>query len=75
MSAHVDNHIGINVLDLRINVRAEILHTLVLQTYAVEHALRRFSHTRIVVSLARLQGSALHDNTANLLQRNEIGKF
>ena len=75
MSAHVDNHIGINVLNLRINVRAEILHTLVLQTYAVEHALRRFSHTRIVVSLARLQGSALHDNTANLLQRNEIGKF
>ena len=54
---------------------AEIVDALVLKAHAVEHALGRLHHSRIVVTLARLQRSSLHDNTANLTQVHEIGKF
>ena len=75
VSAHVYDHIGIDVLNLRIDVLAEVLHTLVLKSHTVEHSLWSFSHAWIVISLAWFQGSTLYDDTSDFLQRNEISKL
>ena len=75
MSRNIDNHICINVLNLRIDVFAEIIHTFVLQSHTIEHALWSFSHTRIIITLTRFQSSTFHDNTTDFFQWYEIGKF
>ena len=74
-TAHVDNHVGVNVLYLRIYMLAEIVHALVLQAHAVEHSAGGFGHTRIVVALARMQRSAFHDDAADAVEGHEVGKF
>ena len=33
----IDNHIGVNVFDFRINMLTKIIHSLVLQPYAIQH--------------------------------------
>ena len=53
----------------------EVVHALVLQSDAVEHARGRLDHTRIVIALARLQGSTLNDYAANAVKRHKVGKL
>ena len=53
----------------------EIIHALVLQTHAVQHPLRRLCHSWIVVTFTRFQGSALHDDAANLFQIYKVLKL
>ena len=54
---------------------AEVVDALVLQAHAVEHAPAGLSHARIVVTLARLERSTLHDNASDFIQRHEILKL
>ena len=74
-AADVDNHIGVNILDLRIDVFAEVINALVLKAHTVEHAHRRLSHARIVVALTWMQSGSLHDDTAQLVERHKILKL
>ena len=74
-TAYIDNHVGVDVLYLRIDVLAEVVDTLVLQTDAVEHTLCCLSHTRIVVALARIERSALNDDATYAVERYEVGEF
>ena len=71
----VDNHPRVDILNLRIDVGAEIIDTLVLQPHTVEHTRSDFGHTGIVVALAWTQGGSFDDNAANLMQRHEVGKL
>ena len=68
----IHNHVGADILNLRIDMLAEVIHTLVLKTYAIEHSLCRLCHTGIGISLAGLQRSAFDDDTANIFQVHEI---
>ena len=74
-TAYIDNHIGVDVFNLRIDVLAEVVDTLVLQTNAVEHTLCCLSHTRIVVALARIERSALNDDATYAVEWHEVGEF
>ena len=74
-TGHIHNHIGVDVLNLRINVLAEIIHSLVLQSNAVEHSRCGLSHTRIRISLTRVQCGSLNDDTTQVFQIDEICKL
>ena len=54
---------------------AEVVHSLVLQSHAVEHSRRCLSHSGIVVSLTRLQSRAFYDDAAYLVEAHEVGVF
>ena len=72
IARYIDNHIGFDVLYLRIDMLAEVINTFVLQAYTVEHTLCRLRHSGIGIALAGLQGGALDDNTSQLTQVYEV---
>ena len=74
-AAHIYNHVCVDVLNLRIDVLAEIVYTLVLQAHTIEHTLRGLSHTGIVVALARIECGALNDDATYAVERHEVGKL
>ena len=74
-SADVDDDVGVNVLDRRVDVVAEIIDAFVLQSHAVEHSFRRLHHARIVVAFAGVERRTFDDNAANAVEGHEIGKF
>ena len=59
MSTHIDYHIGVDILYLRIDVLDEIIHSLVLQTHTVEHPRGGLRHAGIVVSFPMLERGTL----------------
>ena len=73
--AHVDDHVRVDILDLGVDLLTEIVHTLVLQTHAVQHSTGRLRHPGVVITLAGLQRRTLHDNAANTVQRHQVGKL
>ena len=75
MPRYVDYHIGVDILDLRIDMLAEIIYALILQAHTVEHSLWCLCHSGIVIALARLQRGALYNNAAYLVKRYKIGKL
>ena len=75
MSGHVDQHIGLQILQLRINLFTEIIGSLVLQSHTVEHARRGFRHARIIVAFARCQSGSLDNKPAQAVQVNKIGEL
>ena len=74
-TAYVDNHIGVDILNLRIDVLAEVVYTLVLQTYAVEHTLGCFCHTWVVVALSWIERGTLDDDAADAVEWHKVGKL
>ena len=74
-AADIDNHIGVDVLNLRVDVLAEIVDTLVLQSHTVQHALCRLGHTGIVIALACMEGSAFDDDASQTVQGYEVLKL
>ena len=53
----------------------EIIHTLILQSYTVQHTRGCFHHTRVVIALTWMQGCALHNDAAQSVQWDEVGKL
>ena len=74
-TADVDNHIGIDVLNLRIDVLTEIIDTLVLKPYAVEHAAGCLGHTGVIIALTGTEGSALDNDAANAVEGHQVGEL
>ena len=54
---------------------AEIIDTFVLQPHAVEHPHGSLCHSGIVISLTGMQGGALDDDAAKIVQIDEISKL
>ena len=45
---------------------AEVIYTLILQAYAIQHPLCCFCHSGIRVALPGVEGRSLDDDTSNL---------
>ena len=63
---------GVEARQLRIDFRAEMFHTLVLESHAVQHAGGGLRHARIVVAFSRMQGGSFHDEAAESVQIDEV---
>jgi hypothetical protein len=74
-ATYVDDIITASGQQLGIDVLAEIVDTLILESHTVEHALRGLGHAWIVVALARLQRGALHNDATNLTEIYKVLKL
>ena len=74
-TAHVHNGVRTNVGELGIDVFGKIVDSFVLQADAVEHARCGFRHARIVIAFAREEGGAFHDESAESIEIDKVGKF
>ena len=74
-TADVDNHIGVDILNLGIDMLSKVVDTFVLQTHAVEHTRRGLGHAGIVVALTGVERGALHDDGSEAVERNEVLKL
>ena len=72
---YVNNHVGRDIFYFRINMLAEVIHTLVLQSHTIQHTACCFSHSWVVVPFARIQRRTLHDDTTNLREIDQISKL
>ena len=74
-TGHIDNNIGIYILDSIIDVLTKSIHTHILQTYGIEHPRWCLCHTRVWIALPTLSGGAFHHNAAQTIQVDKIGKL
>ena len=72
---HVDNNLRAQILDARIYRFHKIIHALVLQPDSIQHAGRRFHHSRIRVAFAMMERRAFHHDAAQSIQIDKIGIF
>ena len=74
-AADIDDEMRVDVLDLGIDVVAEILHPFVLQPDTVEHSLWRFCHAWIVVAFSMMECGAFDDDGSYVFEVDEVGIF
>ena len=61
-----------DITQLGVYVAAEVVHTTVLQAHTVEHTLCCLGHARIGIPLSGVQGGALDDDAAYLVQWDKV---
>ena len=74
-AADIDDEVGVDILDLGIDVLAEVIDALVLQSDAVEHTAGGLVHAWVVIALAVVEGGALDDDGAYLVEWYEVLKL
>ena len=72
---NIHNHVGLDVLDLGIDVVCKIVHALVLKPHRIQHPHGSFCHARIRVSLPRQKCGSFDDDSAYIFQIDEILKL
>ena len=71
----IDNQLAVIILDMRVDVTDEMVDTLVLQAYGIEHTRRRFGHAWIGIAFTRIEGGALYDISSETVEVDEVSKL
>ena len=66
---------GIRILDAWVDVLHEVVYTLVLETYRIDHSRWRFGHTRVGVAFASFQSRSFDDDAAQSAEVDEVGEL